>query len=250
VVNNMRKKLLFVIMLFLTIFYIDTTVYAANKNDNCTSIERNELINQASTVTASYEFIYNEINEVIGFKYLVYNVPSNMKAQYYIMDPDSEYVLYNYVNIPIDPETGYGEVEDYNINDAYNVFIRVYRPGNTCQGVLKSIKIKKLKYNEYSEYDQCKYDGMEDFSYCKQWIDSDFALSEQQIIDKMNEQLEKNKVRTTGVCISCEENEQNNEIYETIVKIRKYAIIGLSIGIAVDLIMIYVFIKRVGESRL
>ena len=254
----MKKYFIYITVLFISLFSIIPSI---NAEDKCTSVELNDLMNEASKVTVTIEFVYNNINEVVGFNYLVYNVPNDMYVTYYGIPTEEEeeqeedYSGEGPVEDPIqilevDRETGIGKLFDPNLEDSYKVTFTVYKTVSNCNSPLKTINVRKVKYNKFSELEQCKYDGMEDFIYCQKWIDSDFIYGDSVVIDKINKQVEKNKTKTTSICYSCGENEKNNDIYETIVKIRYYSIIGLSIGIVIDLITIVVLFKKVGDYEL
>ena len=247
----MKKALYFTISILFFMFCFITNVYA---EDKCDSVERNRLNKEASNVVATYEFVYNEINEVKGFKFIVYNIPSDMYVTYKGIvkgNPGEEnYAELEKIALPIDRDTGIGEVYDDNITDAYSIYFDVYSSTSKCSSSLKTIKIPKLKYNKFSDYPQCGYEGMEDFTYCKRWIDYEIQISEEYIVKQLNAQVEKNKSKAADICYSCDENEKNNEIYEMIVKIRNYAIIGLTIGIIVDILFIIIRWKKVGEFEL
>ena len=234
----------------MVIFGFINNVYAENEEEVCTSEEQNRLMKEASKVTASYEYVYNAINEVEGFNYLVYNIPSNMYVVYSGMKSQESNDSEGTDVLPIDRSTGTGKVFDDNITDIYTVKFNVYAGNSSCGNSLKTLTVKKVRYNKLSELEQCKYLGMEDYIYCQEWIDKNFLYSDEKLVEKINEEVENNKSKTSTICYTCDENERNDDIYNTIVKIRKYAILGLCIGILLDMITIMISFKRVGDSRI
>ncbi len=246
----MRKYFINIFIILAVIMGVFTNVYAEENENACSSIEKNELVKLASNVTATYEYVYNNINEVIGFNYIVYNVPNNMYVTISGIPDENGDELETSEVLEIDDETGIGKYYDENLTETYKVYFSVYSSTGGCRGILKSVYVQKVKYNPFSDLEQCSYEGMEDFIYCQKWVDKDFIYSDAVIVDKINKQLNKNQGKTVTICYSCEENEKNNDIYETIVKIRFYAIIGLSIGIVIDLIVIVVSFRKVEEYEL
>ena len=237
----MKKKIIFLLLSIFAFVGIINPVYA--EGEECKSTEYNSLVKEASKVTGAIEFTYNEINEVNGFDYVMYVSYTGLPSQ-------KEDIYTDSTVLEVDRDTGIGRLHDDNIKDIYKVYFSVFSLTSSCKVKLKQISITKLQYNKYSELEQCNISGMEDYMYCKQWIDQKINIKEGLVIEKIKNQAEKIKDKTTSVCFSCIENQRNDDIYNNIVKVRKYAIIGLSIGVAIDLLFIIINIKKVRESRL
>ena len=244
----MKKKLFIICMILIAVFGINTNVFA-KEDDTCSSTELQDLKKEASNVTATYEYVYNNLNEVVGFKYLVYNIPESMYVLYKGLPTQKQGASEFTDAINIDINTRIGMLYDDNISDTYKITFTVYSSGS-CSEPLKSMSVTKPKYNKLSELEQCKYEGLEDYLYCQKWVESDFPYTEEQIRGKIEQQREKNKNKATTECVACKENQKNEDIYNAIVKIRKYAIYGLIAGIVIDLIVIFVLYKKVGEYEL
>jgi len=231
--------------MLVAIFGFSNFVYA---DDICTSADRNELFKQASNIVVTLDYRYNQLNEVEGFNYIIYNVSDELEVSYSKIFGD--FVSFDTNSINYDYDSGIGVIKDDNLTDAYQVKFYVSDKSNKCLGILKILTINKPKYNEYSELEQCHYEGMEDFTYCQQWIESDFPYGRLIIIDRIDKQLESLKKKDSSICIDCDDDSDNDEIYENIVKLRKYAIIVLSIGIVINILIIIVHIKNIKESRI
>ena len=244
----MKKKLFIICMILIAVFGINTNVFA-KEDDKCSSTELQELEKEASNVTATYEYVYDNLNQVVGFNYLVYNIPDGMYVVYKGL-PSQKKGMNSFEDpLAVDYETKIGKLYDDNLTDTYKVTFTVYGSGG-CGEPLKSMSVTKPKYNKLSELEQCKYEGLDDYLYCQKWVESDFPYTEEQIREKIEQQREKNKNKATTECVACKENQKNEDIYNAIVKIRKYAIYGLIAGIVIDLIVIFVLYKKVGEYEL
>ena len=244
----MRKKLFIICMILIAVFGFNSNVFAKDDN-SCDPVKIQELKQEASNITATYEFVYDNLNQVVGFNYLVYNIPDGMYVVYKGLPSQKKGMASFEDPLAVDYETKIGTLYDDNLTDTYKVTFIVYS-NESCGQPLKTITLTKVKYNKLSELEQCKYDGLEDYLYCQKWVDTDFSYTEEQIREKIEQQREKNKTKATSECVACKENQKNEDIYNAIVKIRKYAIYGLIAGIVIDLIVIFVLYKKVGEYEL
>ena len=248
----MKKSKFYIFICVICIFSFLPIVMAEDveSTDSCDAIALNELIKKASKVTGTYEFVYNENNEVIGFNYLIYNIPENMYVVYSGIGSQKAGAYSDSALLELDPDTRIGKVFDDNIVDTYSVSFFVYSSDSGCGSILKTITIKKLRYNPISKIEQCKYDGLEDYLYCKEWVDTTFPFGEAEIIKKIESKKDKEKSKTTGVCLFCEENKKNEAKYNTLVLIKQVIMFGLISGIIIDVVIIIYLFRKVGESRI
>ena len=247
------KRVSVYLIIFILCSFIFVPIVRAEDEENestCDSIKLRELKKKAENVKATYEFVYNNDNQVIGFNYLVYNIPEDMYVTYKGLPSQSEEFLENADLLEIDRTTGIGKLFDNNITDTYTVSFYVYQTSHECTGIINSAKIKKLKYNPISELEECGYKGLEDFIYCKQWTDTDFPFSEYEIKKRIEEKLVKESNKSTSECVSCSENQKNEEEYNRMLFIKKLVIFGLISGIIIDLVVIINLFRKVGENRL
>lgn len=257
------NKYLFLIILFLFAFI--PFVYAEDENENtCDSITLRNLTKEASKVVGTYEFVYDENNHVKGFNYLIYNVPDNMyvtysnfnksdvKQEYENEDNDvgDDETINDILQLPVDSETKIGKVFDSNIYSTYEVYFYIRSNDGQCMNTLKTVSIKKPRFNDYSELEECNSYEVQDFIYCQTWVTQDFPLGSEDILKRIKSKKESAKGKTTAACVYCEENAKNNKIYQTLVAIRKYAIYGVILGIIIDIFVIIFLLKRIKENRI
>ena len=248
----MKRVNVYLILIFLCSFIFVPIVRAEDEEEKptCDSIKLRDLKKAAEKVTATYEFVYNSDNQVIGFNYLIYNVPDDMYVTYKGLPSQKEEFLDNASTLEIDQKTGIGKLFDDNITNTYTVSFYVYQKSGECGSILNSVKIKKLKYNPISEIEECSYKGLEDYVYCKPWVDTDFPYTESEIKKRIEEKILKENNKTTSECISCSENLKNEEEYNRLLFIKKLVIFGLISGIIIDLVVIINLFRKVGENRL
>lgn len=250
----MKKIIGYVIIIVLCTFAFIPFVFAEEEEETtvatCDSIKLNELRKRAEKVTGVYEYVYDNNNNVIGFNYLIYNIPDDMYVTYTGMPSQIVDTMKKSDTVEIDPTTGIGKVFDSNIEDVYTIRFQVYQYSNECGTVLHSFTIKKLRYNKYSELEQCKYSGLEDFIYCQEWVNTSFPISEEEIVKRIESKIAKEKEKTTTECLSCIENQKNEDTYNRLVFIRKIVIFGLISGIIIDIVVIIYLFRKAGENRL
>ena len=248
--------------LFLTIiclFAFMPFVYAENEEETkkCDAITLSNLTKEASGVIGTYEFVYDENGQVKGFNYLLFNIPDNLYASYVNFELSQDQMNDETVNetekvkkVEIDPDSGIGKVFDSNIEDSYIVTFYIRSNDSVCLSTLKTINIKKPRFNPISEDEECNHYEVQDYIYCQQWVTQDFPMNYAEIIERIKSKKESVKGKTTAACVYCEENAKNNKIYNTILQIRKYAIYGVILGIVIDIFVIIFLMKRIKENRI
>ena len=249
----MKKNIIYMFLLIMCGFLFIPFVYAEDDvetSSTCDPIALKDYIKEAEKVTGTYEFVYDISNKVIGFNYLIYNIPDNMYVTYKGLPSQKDDTFEDVDVLDVDRSIGMGKLFDPNIDDIYTVTFNVFLSTGSCNTSLNSIKIKKLRYNPISEVEQCKYDGLEDFLYCKPWVEVVFPFGQDEIIKKIESKKDQLKEKTTSVCLSCIENEKNEEKYNTMLLIKNIVIFGLISGIIIDIVIIIYLFRKVGESKI
>ena len=76
------------------------------------------------------------------------------------------------------------------------------------------------------------------------------GLTKEEVEDRIQKQRESFKITATTECVNCINNQENDLWYQRILKIKMYVIIGLSIGIIIDIVAIIFMIKKIKEDRI
>ena len=206
-----------------------------------------EAMKVAKNVTASYEIKSDDSGLYVVIT--VYNIVDDIYVSY-TESGGSGYVSPKNIFKEGANEVGTYSIVDRDINNIKKYTFKVYSTNSSCSGVLRSFTLTKPKYNKFSELPECSYYDVEDFLYCQKWITTNFNMSEAAVVERINEQRNKYKNSVTTVCISCE---QDKEYYEWLVrfnKMKRYIIIGLSIGIVVDIVIIILLFRKIKEDSI
>jgi hypothetical protein len=247
------KRVSVYLIIFILCSFIFVPIVRAEDEENqstCDSIKLRDLKKQAENVTGTSEFVYNNDNQVIGFNYVIYNIPDDMYVSYTGMKSQKVDTLEISENVVVDPETGIGKVFDDNLTDIYSVVFTVYQKSAECVDKLYTFSIKKLRYNSYSELELCQYEGLEDYIYCQPWVDTEFPYSSEEVKKRIESKIKNEQEKTKSECVSCSENQKNEEEYNKLVMIRSIVIFGLISGIIIDLVVIINLFRKVGENRI
>lgn len=236
-----KKWFIVVISIFLT-FSVGTNVYA---EETCSYKNRAELNKIAANVIAAYEVKKDENNQTF-FRVSIYNITENIYVNITnSINPDELLI----VNPPMTTNGVYSfDVKDINTVITYTIVVRSSIPG--CTEDIRRFTFIKPKKNKFYDYEECKYDDTAEYSYCSEWITSDFTLSDDAILTKIEEQRQKIKVITTTRCVDCIEDVRYSAQKKKIMQIKKIIVIGLSIGISLDLIFIYIKVSNIRRYEL
>lgn len=236
-----KKWFIVVLSIFLSVS-LASNVYA---EETCSYKDRAELNKIAADVTAAYEVKKDENNQTF-FRVSIYNITEKIYVN--ITDssnPDDLLIVNPYM-------TTNGiysfDVQDINTIITYTIVVRSSVSG--CTDDIRRFKFIKPKRNKFFDYEECKYDDTAEYTYCSQWITSDFTLSDDAILAKIEEQRQKNKVITTTQCVGCIEDVRYNAKKARIMKIKKIIVVGLSIGISLDLIYLYIKVSNIRRYEL
>lgn len=238
----MGKKWFIVVLSIFLSFSCISNVYA---EESCSYKNRAELNKIAASVTAAYEVKKDENNQTF-FRVSIYNITEKIYVNITnSINPDELLI----VNPSMTTNGMYSfDVKDISTIITYTIVIRSSVPG--CTEDIRRFNFIKPKRNKFFDYEECKYDDTAEYSYCSEWITSDFTLTDDAILKKIEEQRQKAKVITTTRCIDCIEDVRYSAQKRRLMQIKKMIVIGLSIGISLDLIFIYIKASNIRRYEL
>ena len=227
------KKVLFILYIFL--FFIPFV-----NAEECSVSEKTKFMSDAIKVNVSYEFKTDESGRNY-FAITIYNLSPNVLVSFYNQDNKYESVS------GIDENLTY-TFNDYDIDNSreYSFKIAIVGSGG-CITNITVINLTKPKKNYYYEnIPECKFQKMKDFYYCKEWINNDFHVDDYVIRRSIQEEFNK-----TTTSVSDEEVVSDNLVtfLQLYIKYRIYLLIGLGIGIIIDIVYIYLSYKRIKEGE-
>ena len=227
------KKVLFLILIC---FSFISSTYALE----CSAKEKVSLSANATKITASYEFKTDE-NGVNYFLITAYNIDESTFLSY----TDESGKIQSLVNLNgVDPS-----FKDYNLDTTFKYQFDIYVNGSEgCISKVRSFTLIKPKRNPfYVSMDECKYEKMKDYYYCKEWISSDFKVDEDTIIKNIRAEFNK----TTTMKSVDDSNEKSNlvTLLDLYKQYRVYILIGLGLGIIIDIIYIYLSYKKIKDAE-
>ena len=227
------KKVLFLILIC---FSFISSTYALE----CSAKEKVSLSANATKITASYEFKTDE-NGVNYFLITAYNIDESTFLSY----TDESGKIQSLVNLNgVDPS-----FKDYNLDTTFKYQFDIYVNGSEgCISKVRSFTLIKPKRNPfYVSMDECKYEKMKDYYYCKEWISSDFKVDEETIIKNIRAEFNK----TTTMKSVDDSNEKSNlvTLLDLYKQYRVYILIGLGLGIIIDIIYIYLSYKKIKDAE-
>jgi len=240
----MNKIIRNILLIILTIVLIPTAKAATT----CDYKFRAEVGKIAKNVSVSYEVKTDDQgNEYFAFS--IYNVVDGIYVTASSEGDQLGNVSFNAFPEDAD-ENGIYSFITYNTYDIMKYNFKIYSLNSECTSSLRSFSITKPMYNKFSELEECKFYGVEDYFYCQKWITSSINLSETAVKEKIENQRKNNNKTVTTKCISCEENAEISAKLARFNKIKKYIIIGLSIGIVVDIAFIIFLIIRIKRDTI
>ena len=227
------KKVLFLILIC---FSFISSTYALE----CSAKEKVSLSANATKITASYEFKTDE-NGVNYFLITAYNIDESTFLSY----TDESGKIQSLVNLNgVDPS-----FKDYNLDTTFKYQFDIYVNGSEgCISKVRSFTLIKPKRNPfYVSMDECKYEKMKDYYYCQEWISSDFKVDEETIIKNIRAEFNK----TTTMKSVDDSNEKSNlvTLLDLYKQYRVYILIGLGLGIIIDIIYIYLSYKKIKDAE-
>lgn len=231
------KKLLGFLIIIASFFIISLNAYA-EEDTKCNYKSKAELSKAAYNADANYA-IRTDANGNYYFEILLYNITDEIYAVITNDINDEEIIVYN--NMTTNNNYKF-EVHDTATVINYVVHIRATKYG--CNDEFRKINISKPRYNDISELAVCKNDVMLEYTYCKPWVNRYFSETREEVLERINNQFSKNKVTTTTVCITCEQNDTASAKVKKQQMMKLAIIIGLIVGILLDIGVIILLIMR------
>ena len=230
------KKVLLLIIIFIPCICLA-------EEDVCNYKIRSQYSKLAANVKASYEIKKDEF----GYDYIeitVYNITDGLSVKIYGTSRNNEDEEVEKTVLSEDTNDGVYSFKHYNINDVYKYSFKVNLVEVVCKSSLKSFSLTIPKYNKFSKLDDCKYYETADSIYCQEWTTNELNFSEHAVIEKLRKiRLDKFNKATTQ-CVSCGEEDSTDTKYKWMVRIWRLVIIGLAIGLVVDIVMmVYLYNK-------
>lgn len=243
----MKKVIKYFLLLIICTLISISNIYAADSCDYKTKANLNKL---AAQVTSSYEIKKEGNNEY--FEITIENIVSDL---YLIVEPSSKtlkqgtelatFEIYNSMT-----KNGSYTFKVTNTTDVISYNIRIRSTIEGCTHDVFAITQIKPRKNKFYSMPDCKYEEVMDYLYCQEWVETEFALTDSEVLKKIQNQRGAKKKTITTRCIECEVSIRNDAKRDKYKLIKTYIIIGLVIGIIVDIITIVVLILRVRRSEI
>ena len=234
----MRKniKLLLISMLFCLVFMPNA------KALSCSNKDANDLVSYASYVKAKYDIVDNSkrkkatangqtknfIVPNFTFNITVYNVTDNIYLEIKNDVDDEVITVYNK-----DTKNNTYTFSNHDFGQIYNYTISILSNNPSCKGEqIRSINLKKPKYNAFSEYDECKGSKL---SICQKFINTNKNIT----IDEFSQ------------TVNIDNNETEKwKITDFLSKYKVRIILGLLlISILVALLLIIIIRKKIKKRK-
>lgn len=175
-------------------------IFVKNVNAECSYEERKNLLNEAKNIKVDVAVENKTIEQTIldydgtseikekeidVINFYVSNLSDNLFIKYYnLMNSEENYIM------PSNVKDGAFIIEDRNLIDFYTYYFVIYSANERCVGEeIYTKKVKKPTANPYSGFDICKEDKMEDFKYCKKYLDEEVKISSTEFEKKANNYL-------------------------------------------------------------
>lgn len=236
------KKCFYLLLTIIITSFISFSVKA--EETKCTYSNKNKIRKEASNVKATYDIKKNE-DGTYYFNFYIYNVNENIYVS----------ITNNVTNETYDVFYGETDHGTYSFIDNDLVTIKKYTMaikgmGYGCTGELRKINITKPRYNDISELRICQMEEVDDTLFCEPWVTKYFTNTREEIIDKINRQIEQRRKMVTTKCVTCEEYDKVQKDLKRKNQIRKALIIGSIIGIIVDLGVIYYLVMSLKRNEI
>lgn len=191
----MRNKIIKILFICITFM-----IFSIKTNAECSYEERKSLLNEAKKVkidvAVEKKTIEQNVLEYNGtttkkekeidiINFYVSNLTDNIFVSYYNLYNNEEKFI-----MPSNLEDGMFVIEDRNLVDFYTYYFVMYSTNKNCVG--EEIYIKKVKKptaNPYSGFDICNNDKMEEFKYCKKYLEEEVTISSEEFEKKADSYL-------------------------------------------------------------
>ncbi len=237
--------------LFLLIICVSVNIGSIYAAETCSYKTKANLNKLASQVSSSYE-IKKDANNREYFEITLNNIVNDL---YLIVEPTSKtlksgvelasFEVYNSMT-----KNGSYTFKVTNTTDVITYNIRIRSTIEGCTHDVFAITQVKPRKNKFYSMTECKYEEVMDYLYCQEWVETEFALTDSEILKKIQNQKGAKKKTITTKCLQCEADIRNEAKRNKYKLIKTYIIIGLVIGIIVDIITIIVLVIRVRRSEI
>ena len=219
----------------------------AEEEPTCDFKTQADLIQKAAKITARSEVVEEDGKQV--FKITVYNITEEF---YVVVRPEggglgikNSFIIYP--SMTTDQAYTFTS-DDMDLIIKYRFTVRSNIPG--CTDSITSFSSTKPKKNYHYNMNYCKYKEVVDYYYCQEWISQEFTLSDEEIQERIEKKRDSLTTTTTAYCPSCELEAEQKEREAKVIEIKKYIVMGLSVGIFIDLIVIAVLIRDLKKRGL
>lgn len=241
----MKKYGYGIFCLILSMFMFDLHVYADSAA--CDYKTKARLVKDAAKITATTEVTKVNGKEVINIT--VYNVTDDF---YIVVRPQGEYYgikdsFMIYPSMTTDQSYTF-TIDNIDTIITYKFAVRTSTEG--CTDDITVFTLKKPMKNKHYNMSYCKYKEVADYFYCQEWIDREFGLDDKAVQEKIEKKRDSLTTTTTAYCPSCELEEEQKEREKKVFEIKKYVIAGLSVGIFIDLIVIFGLLRDLKKRGL
>lgn len=237
--------------IFLLILCVMVNIKSINADDTCTYKDKANLNKLAAQVNSSYEIKKDENNNEY-FEITLTNIVSEL---YVIVEPssstlksDTELASFEVYNSMTD--NGVYTFKVTNTTDVITYNIRIRSTIEGCTYDVFTITEVKPRKNKFYSMTECKYEEVIDYLYCQEWVESEFTLTDSEVLTKIQNQRSAQKKTISTKCLQCEADIRNEAKRNQYKLIKTYIIIGLVIGIILDIITIIILVVRVRRSEI
>ena len=239
----MKKVLGFLILGLVSLFVIPANVFA----DTCDYKLKAQLNKYAFNVKAEYEFKRSEDGNTY-FDIVIYNIVEDIYVNYKSESEGNSSIGTNVTYAASNSGTYRFSIPIPNKSFDYVFYVRTTKEG--CAGDLRKFNLSIPVRNSYHDLDDCKRSGMENYYYCKGWIVDEFNLSASEIEKKISDKYASLKKNTSYKCIGCEEKARNEAKIKVFKDLKTKIIIGLAIGIVLDILIMIVQIINIRRNEI
>lgn len=161
------KYVKYILLFAIAFFLLRLNSYA----NTCSYKEQTTLNNDLANIKVTYEVVSN--NEI---NILIYNITNNVYISYTNPETKEENVVYynNTNNGKYIINKNSKNIEEYNFKIRSNI--------SSCYGnIISTKKIIKPKYNNFYTLEICKEKGLENHSYCQEFITQEINKTEEEV---------------------------------------------------------------------
>lgn len=237
------KKIKVFIFIMVSLFIFENNIYA-EEDTSCTYKSQSILNKSAYNVEFNYNIRKDETGKTY-FEISIYNINDDI---YITVNNDNTNDKFT-ITSSMTTNRVYTFL-DYDTLTITNYTFQIGALKYGCNKELRKYVMKKPKYNDISEIPICREESMLDYKYCKEWINSYFKETREEIIDIINKKYNKTTSVTTTICNVCKAKEDMDVKIQKSNRIKIAIIIGIIIGIIIDIAFIIRLLIIIKQSAL